>query len=70
VQVISDMLGLFTDFVPKHAKQYTRLADAMKTAFANYMSEVQSGKFPGPANSFSIDESIIEDLGRCCTPHK
>ena len=29
VQVVSDMLGLFTDFVPKHAKQYAKLADVM-----------------------------------------
>jgi 3-methyl-2-oxobutanoate hydroxymethyltransferase len=27
VQVISDMLGLYTDFVPKHARQYAHLAD-------------------------------------------
>ena len=29
VQVLHDMLGMYTDFVPKHAKQYARLAETM-----------------------------------------
>jgi 3-methyl-2-oxobutanoate hydroxymethyltransferase len=70
VQVISDILGLFTDFVPKHAKQYAKLADTMKTAIANYMTEVKAGSFPTSANSSSMDESLIKNLERCCTPHK
>ena len=32
VQVISDILGLFPDFVPKHAKQYANILEVMKTA--------------------------------------
>ena len=28
VQVISDILGLFTDFVPKHTKQYAQIAES------------------------------------------
>lgn len=70
VQVISDILGLFTDFIPKHARQYAKLADIMKAAIANYSSEVKSGSFPTSANSSSIDESLLKDLDRCCTPHK
>ena len=34
VQVISDLLGLYTDFVPKHAKQYVKLSDSIKKATA------------------------------------
>jgi len=70
VQVISDILGLFTDFVPKHAKQYTKLADTIKTAITTYAAEVKSGSFPTPANSSSIDEGLLKDLDRCCTPHQ
>lgn len=69
VQVISDILGLFTDFTPKHAKQYAKLADSIKVAIASYATEVKSGSFPTPANSSSIDESLLKDLYRCCTPH-
>jgi len=70
VQVISDILGLFTDFVPKHAKQYAKLADVMKTAISEYMSDVKSGSFPTQTHSSSIDENLLKDLDRCCSPHK
>jgi len=62
VQVISDILGLFTDFVPKHAKQYAQLADVMSKAVADYRGEVKSGSFPTEAQSFPMDESVIAEL--------
>lgn len=62
VQVVSDMLGLFTDFVPKHAKQYARLADIITGALNDYADEVRSGAFPGDVQCFDIDDSIIEQL--------
>ena len=62
VLVISDMLGLFTDFVPKHAKQYAKLSDVMSTAIARYRDEVKDGSFPTEAQSFSMDESILAEL--------
>ncbi len=62
VQVISDMLGLFTDFVPKHAKQYAQLASIMSNAIAQYYNEVKAGTFPTKEQSFSIDESILAEL--------
>jgi len=62
VQVINDVLGSFTSFVPKHAKQYAKLADIMSTALAGYYDEVKTGKFPTEANSFSMDESILDGL--------
>lgn len=64
VQVISDLLGLFTDFVPRHAKQYAKLADAMRTGIANYVSEVKSGSFPTAEHGSTMDESLLEDLAR------
>ena len=64
VQVINDILGSFTDFVPKHAKQYARLVDIMSSAIAEYHNEVKSGKFPTEAQSFTMDESILAELGR------
>ncbi len=62
VQVISDMLGLFTDFVPKHAKQYAKLADVMSKVIVEYSDEVKNGSFPTEAQSFSMDESILAEL--------
>ncbi|MBA7619806.1 3-methyl-2-oxobutanoate hydroxymethyltransferase [subsurface metagenome] len=62
VQVINDILGSFTDFVPKHAKQYAKLASIMSNAIAEYYEEVKAGKFPTEANSFSMDESALAGL--------
>jgi 3-methyl-2-oxobutanoate hydroxymethyltransferase len=62
VQVISDLLGLFSDFVPKHAKQYAKLADSIKTALAGYIAEVKAGEFPTSQNSSTMDESLLKEL--------
>jgi len=62
VLVINDMLGLFTDFVPKHTKQYAKLASTMKEAISEYCSEVQSGAFPSGEHSSSMDETLLQDL--------
>ncbi len=64
VQVISDLLGLFSDFVPKHAKQYAKLAGSIKTALASYIEEVKAGKFPTAENSSTMDENLLEELAR------
>jgi 3-methyl-2-oxobutanoate hydroxymethyltransferase len=64
VQVISDLLGLFSDFVPRHAKQYAKLAGEIKTALADYVKEVKTGKFPTAEHSSTIDESLLEELAR------
>ena len=62
VQVINDILGSFTDFVPKHAKQYAKLTDIMSNAIAQYYNEVKAGSFPTDQQSYSIDESILAGL--------
>lgn len=62
VQVISDILGLYTDFVPKHARQYARLAGEISNAVASYMSEVRSLSFPTMEHSYAMDEDIIKLL--------
>lgn len=62
VQVISDLLGLFTDFVPRHAKQYARLGVAIRSAVGDYIKEVQASSFPTKKESYTMDESIIEGL--------
>ncbi len=64
VLVINDMLGSFTDFVPKHAKQYARLNDIIKNAVTEYYNEVTAGSFPTDRQSFSMDESILAKLAK------
>jgi 3-methyl-2-oxobutanoate hydroxymethyltransferase len=62
VQVISDLLGLYTEFVPKHAKQYAKLAGEIKAAVSSYISEVKSLSFPTMKQSYTMDESLIKQL--------
>ena len=59
VQVIHDILGLFTDFVPKHAKQYIQLAELIKEAVKTYAKEVQDGTFPTEKESFLMEDSKL-----------
>ena len=62
VQVVSDLLGLYTEFVPKHAKRYAQLAEVIKIAIGNYIAEVKAGSFPTEKHSYTMDESILEGL--------
>jgi 3-methyl-2-oxobutanoate hydroxymethyltransferase len=61
VQVITDILGL-SDFIPKHAKQYAKLMDAMTQAITAYQEEVKTDKFPTKENSYIIDTSVLEQV--------
>ena len=62
VLVYQDMLGMFSDFVPKFAKQYAKLGDQMKDAFKSYIAEVKDGVFPAEENTFKIDDEVINKL--------
>jgi 3-methyl-2-oxobutanoate hydroxymethyltransferase len=54
VQVLHDMLGLYPDFVPKHAKQYAHLAEDIGRAVREYLAEVQESRFPTERESFMM----------------
>ena len=62
VQVINDTFGSYTEFVPKHAKQYAQIADVMRKAVAEYDSDVKAGQFPTNANSYIIDKDVMAEL--------
>jgi len=62
VQVISDLLGLFTDFVPRHAKQYAKLGEEIRCAVGQYVADVREASFPTDKQSFSMDESLLTEL--------
>ncbi len=62
VQVINDIFGSYTDFIPKHAKQYAKIAGIMSNAVSQYFEEVKSGKFPTEAQSFAMDEKILAGI--------
>jgi len=60
VQVWHDLLGLFTDFVPKHAKRYANLGETIVEAVRQYADEVKSGAFPTEKESFVKKPAPVE----------
>jgi 3-methyl-2-oxobutanoate hydroxymethyltransferase len=62
VQVVSDMLGLYTDFVPRHAKQFAHLADDMRSAVTTYSESVREGSFPTEENGSSLKSEVLTEL--------
>jgi 3-methyl-2-oxobutanoate hydroxymethyltransferase len=62
VQIVNDILGSHTGYIPKHAKQYAKIKDIMSKAFTEYYNEVKSGKFPTDEHSFPMDETILAGL--------
>jgi 3-methyl-2-oxobutanoate hydroxymethyltransferase len=64
VQVLHDLLGLFTDFVPRHARRYAELGEAIKEAARGYVADVEAGTFPTDKESFSMDPRVLEGIGK------
>ena len=62
VLVYADMLGMYSDFVPKFVKQYAKVGDTMKDAIRGYIDEVASGAFPAEEHTFKIDDDVIDKL--------
>ena len=62
VLVVNDMLGMFSDFVPKFVKQYTNLKDIMTEGIQTYIDEVTSGQFPAKEHTFTIKDEVLEKL--------
>ncbi|MGB9632772.1 MAG: 3-methyl-2-oxobutanoate hydroxymethyltransferase [Chloroflexaceae bacterium] len=59
VQVWHDLLGLYSDFVPRHAKRYASLAETIGAALASYVAEVRAGTFPTAEHSSTMDEAAL-----------
>jgi 3-methyl-2-oxobutanoate hydroxymethyltransferase len=62
VQVFHDLLGLLPDFTPRHARRYANLAEDIRAAVARYIGDVQSQTFPSDKESFSMKESVLQEL--------
>ncbi len=62
VQVFHDILGLFDEFVPRHTRRYAEIGAAMQAAITNYVKDVETGTFPTDKNSFSMRESVLDEL--------
>ena len=62
VQVFHDLLGLFDDFSPRHARKYANLSEIIQGAVSQYVSDVQSQTFPTDKESFSMKPEVVQEL--------
>ena len=62
VLVYQDMLGMFSDYIPKFVKHYAKVGDIMKNAFEEYDREVKSCAFPSNEHTFAIDEKVMNEI--------
>lgn len=62
VLVYQDMLGMFTDYVPKFVKQFAQVGEVMKQAFRDYKQEVGEGTFPTAEHGYQMDDEVIDKL--------
>lgn len=62
VLVYQDMLGMYSDFVPKFVKQYASVGQDMKNAFKNYITEVKDSTFPAEEHTFKINDEVLNKL--------
>jgi len=54
IQVWHDLIGLFTDFVPRHTRRYATVAESISTALHAYQADVQTGTFPTNEHSSTM----------------
>jgi 3-methyl-2-oxobutanoate hydroxymethyltransferase len=62
VQVLHDFLGIFQDFVPRHAKQFAQVGATIREAVSTYIAQVQEGAFPTAKESFGMKQEAPEEL--------
>jgi 3-methyl-2-oxobutanoate hydroxymethyltransferase len=63
VLVTHDLLGLFDRFTPKFVKKYANLHETMNKAFAEYIDDVETKRFPATEHTVEMtDEEWAEFL--------
>ncbi|UQZ87703.1 3-methyl-2-oxobutanoate hydroxymethyltransferase [Deltaproteobacteria bacterium Smac51] len=62
VQVVGDLLGLFTAFSPKFAKKYADLAQIETEAFKKYIDEVKNKAYPASEHMYPLKKGEDEAL--------
>ena len=62
VLVYQDMLGMFSDYVPKFVKRFAEVGEVMKAGFNDYIKEVSEGTYPAEEHTFKIDDDVLEKL--------
>lgn len=59
VLVFHDLLGIREGTGAKFVRRYAELQEAMNAGVRAYAADVRSRRFPGPENSYGIDEGVL-----------
>ena len=62
VLVTHDLLGLFDRFTPKFVRQYADFHSEMQRAFADYIEDVETKRFPAPEHTVEMKDEEWEEL--------
>jgi 3-methyl-2-oxobutanoate hydroxymethyltransferase len=62
VLVTHEMFGLFAGFGLPFGRRYGEAGELISQGLRQYAEDIHSGAFPGPENSFPIDETILREL--------
>jgi 3-methyl-2-oxobutanoate hydroxymethyltransferase len=67
VLVTHDLLGLFDRFTPKFVKKYADFHHDMQRAFADYIEDVETKRFPAPEHTVEMDDRewdvLLKEVG-------
>lgn len=64
ILVVDDLLGKFTDFLPRFVRRYANLADICEEAVRHYGEDVKTQAFPNESESFILPRAQEEEFER------
>jgi len=62
IQVFHDILGLYTEFIPKHTRQFGQTAEHMTRSIQAYIELVEARGFPSEENSTRLSALVLDAL--------
>ncbi len=62
ILVVDDLLGKFTDFLPRFVRRYANLADICEEAVRHYGEDVKTQAFPNESESFILPHAQEEEF--------
>ena len=64
IVVTDDIIGKYTDFVPKFVKRYANVYENVSHAVECYVKDVKSLAFPAEEQSFQLNKDELCKLGK------
>lgn len=62
VLVYQDALGMTTGHTAKFVKKFAEVGELMRKGISDYISETKAGTFPAQEHTYSIDETVINEI--------